>query len=51
MQNGAFKNCDTLFQPERAAGEPNYETAVLPNERYLRSKTLKGLGKKVAVRE
>jgi len=25
-----FKNCDTLNSPQRTAGEPNYEAAVVP---------------------
>ena len=48
----AIKNCDTLFlaRSEQQASQ-NYETAVVPNKNALRSKTLKGLGTKVAVRE
>ena len=39
-----------LARSEQQASQ-NYETAVVPNKNALRSKTLKGLGAKVAVRE
>jgi hypothetical protein len=48
----AVKNCDTLFlaRSEQQASQ-NYETAVVPNKKTLRSKTLEGLGANIAVRE
>ena len=52
MQNGCFsKTVTTRSARSEQQASQNYETAVVPNKNALRSKTLKGLGTKVAVRE
>ena len=58
MQNGfsysevsTAKTVTTRSARSEQQASQNYETAVVPNKKDLRSKTLKGLGTKVAVRE